>query len=76
MQENQLVVIFDFDGTMAETLTCAVEVLNRLSEELGFRRVKGEDVGKLRNEGKWEGLFKNLGIPSAKIPEPLVNPWG
>ncbi len=64
----QTVVVFDFDGTIAETMALAMEVLDQLSDKFGFRKVSTRDVWVLRNEGKWEEVFKSLEIPLAKLP--------
>jgi len=60
------VVIFDFDGTIAETLDSIVNVMNGLSDELGYRKVTGEDIDELRNKNPKE-ILKDLGISILKL---------
>ncbi len=39
-------LIFDFDGTIADTFAAGLEILNVLSEEFGYRRLEGADIEK------------------------------
>lgn len=69
VSESRVVIIFDFDGTIAQTFDSAMKILDQLSVRFGHRGLKDEDIMQLRNEGKWEGLFESLGIDPAIIPE-------
>ena len=42
-------LIFDFDGTIADTFDVGFEILNKLAAEFGFRSIKLEDIEKLRD---------------------------
>lgn len=44
-----MIVIFDFDGTLANTLPVAVHVLNKLSQAFGYEKIGEDDIEKLRN---------------------------
>lgn len=44
-----MVVIFDFDGTIANSLPIAVGILNKLSSSFGYEKIEEDDVEKLRN---------------------------
>ena len=44
------VVIFDFDGTIANTLDSIIDIMNDLSNEFGFMKIKEEDVEYLRGK--------------------------
>lgn len=41
----QTVVVFDFDGTIAETMALALGVLDQLSDKLGLGRFPPEMCG-------------------------------
>ena len=61
------VVIFDFDGTIANTLESVSDIMNKLSDEFGFRKIKDEDVQYLREKRPRE-ILKHLGISLFKLP--------
>ena len=60
-------VIFDFDGTIADTLDSIIEIINELSDEYGFRKVKPDEVEKLRGKRPRE-ILKYLRISFFKLP--------
>jgi len=61
------IVIFDFDGTIANTLDSIIDVMNDLSDEFGFRKIRDEDVEYLRGRRPRE-ILKHLGISIFKLP--------
>ncbi len=61
------VVIFDFDGTIANTLDSIIEIMNNLSDEFGFRKIKDGDIEYLRGKKPRE-ILKHLGISLFKLP--------
>lgn len=61
------VVIFDFDGTIANTLDSIIDIMNNLSDEFGFRKIKKEDIPYLRGK-KPKEILKHLGISLFKLP--------
>ncbi|MFQ5441071.1 MAG: HAD-IA family hydrolase [Nitrosopumilaceae archaeon] len=61
------VVIFDFDGTIANTLDSIIDIMNNLSDEFGFRKIKENDVQYLRGKRPRE-ILKHLGISIFKLP--------
>ena len=61
------VVIFDFDGTIANTLDSIIDIMNNLSDEFGFRKIREEDIQYLRGENPRE-ILKYLGISLFKLP--------
>ena len=67
MKKNNSVIIFDFDGTIADTLHYVRNIVNQLSDEFGFKKLKEEELEKLRGE-KSKEAFKKIGIPLTKIP--------
>ena len=60
-------VIFDSDGTLADTLPWMRSIFNELAEEHGFRRVEPHEEQRFRNlEGR--ALLRELGLPLWKLP--------
>lgn len=66
MKEN-LVLIFDFDGTIAKTMLAAKKILDRLSCELNFRKIGNREIEELRGK-KTEEIIKISGISLRKVP--------
>lgn len=64
---NNKVVIFDFDGTIADTFSIVVEIVNSLSEEYGFQKLGIEEVAALRQR-RAQDLLKVFSMPLWKIP--------
>lgn len=60
-------LIFDFDGTIADTLNESMTIFNQLADEMGLRPVKEEEIKALRELGVSQ-LMRQLGIPKRKIP--------
>ncbi len=60
-------VIFDFDGTIADTLVAVVKLFNIHANEFGFPKLKKLDVEKLRGQEIKE-VIKEYGISLIKIP--------
>lgn len=64
-------VIFDSDGTLADTLPWMRNIFNELADEYGFRRVEPHEQERLRNlEGR--ALLRELGLPLWKLPRVLA----
>ncbi|MGI6542053.1 MAG: HAD hydrolase-like protein [Limnochordia bacterium] len=61
-------VIFDFDGTLSNTFPFVLEVMNKLADAHGFKRVDYNDVDMLRGWHPTE-IIKHLGVPIWKIPQ-------
>ena len=60
-------IIFDFDGTLANTIPYIYEVANELAEKHGFQRVSQDQFNQLRNKSPFE-IIDELQIPLLKIP--------
>lgn len=65
MKYNAL--IFDFDGTIVDTLTEASEIYNILAADHGYKKVKPEEIPSLRHYNM-KKLAKELGISKLRIP--------
>ena len=64
---TQKVIIFDFDGTIADTVDALVNIANSLAVEFSFAPITPEEFLLLKNLTSRE-IFKYSGIPLFKIP--------
>jgi phosphoglycolate phosphatase len=62
--------IFDFDGTLADTLPWMRSIFNELAEEHGFRRVDPSEYHRFRDL-HGAALLRELGLPLWKLPRVL-----
>lgn len=60
--------VFDFDGTLADTLTEALEIVNGLAPSYGFQPLSREFADSLRGGGVREAIAK-VGIKPRVIPK-------
>jgi len=61
------VVVFDFDGTIADTYDAFVEIVNDLADEFGYPPLKQADLVRYKNLSSRE-IVKQSKIPLLKIP--------
>ncbi|MGB3262733.1 MAG: HAD-IA family hydrolase [Microcoleus sp.] len=61
------VIIFDFDGTLADTIDILLSITNRLSAEFGFKPATKEEVAQLSNLTSWQ-ILRYSGISIFKFP--------
>ncbi|MEG3966465.1 HAD-IA family hydrolase [Microcoleus sp. T2B6] len=61
------VIIFDFDGTLADTIDILLSITNRLSVELGFKSATKEQIAQLSNLTSWQ-ILQYSGISIFKFP--------
>ncbi len=64
---NEKVIIFDFDGTIADSRLTLVEIANKLAPEFGYAPVTEEDMVTLSNMSSRDVVKQSL-IPTYKIP--------
>lgn len=64
---TQKVIIFDFDGTIADTVDALVTIANRLAEEFGYIQITQKELALLRNLTSRQ-IIKYSGISLFKIP--------
>lgn len=64
--------IFDFDGTLADTLPWMRSVFNELADEHGFRRVEPHEYDRFRDL-HGNALLRELGLPLWKLPRVLTS---
>ncbi len=60
-------VIFDFDGTLADSAEWTLGILNQVAERYGFRQVSEVETAMLRG---WDNraIIRYLGVPAWKLP--------
>lgn len=60
-------VIFDLDGTLADTLPWFLSIVNDVAERFSFRKIDPDNIEHLRTYSAGE-LIRYLGIPGWKMP--------
>jgi len=60
-------IIFDFDGTLADSVDMLVSVYNEVAPKYGYKIIKPEDRDFLRGKTAWQ-IKQALGVPWWKIP--------
>lgn len=60
--------LFDFDGTICDSFTIFVEVLNLLAPRYGFRSVKDQQEIESLQQLSMRGIIDHLGITLIQIP--------
>ncbi|MGD1714792.1 HAD-IA family hydrolase [Dapis sp. BLCC M172] len=61
------IVIFDFDGTLADTFDLIFAITNRLSVEFGYKQTKKEEIPEIEKLSPLE-LINQSGISLFKVP--------
>lgn len=61
------VIIFDFDGTIADTLDAIVSITNRLALEFGYKQTTLEELAQLKNLNSRQ-IIDQSGISIFKLP--------
>lgn len=64
---SKKILIFDFDGTLANTLDAIIEITNRFSDEFGYKKITDEEIKILQNLTS-RNIIKTSKIPLIKIP--------
>nr|WP_246455923.1 HAD-IA family hydrolase [Ruficoccus amylovorans] len=64
-------MIFDFDGTIADSAAVGQEVFNQLAEKYGFRPVAAEEIKILRGMTTSQCL-RHCRVPRLKLPAILI----
>ena len=60
-------ILFDFDGTIAETEELGASIFNSLAKQYGFGQITRANVDELRSQGP-RGAMKTLSIPLLRVP--------
>lgn len=61
------VIIFDFDGTIADSFETFLQITNRLAREFGYKPASPEEIQRLQNLNSRE-ILKQSQIPLFKLP--------
>ncbi|HBR15822.1 MAG TPA: carotenoid oxygenase [Candidatus Omnitrophica bacterium] len=61
------ILVFDFDGTIADTFHHIIEISNLLSKEFNFNAIHPNDVERLKDMTSQE-VTRYLGVPLLKVP--------
>jgi phosphoglycolate phosphatase len=61
------VVLFDFDGTIADSIESFMEIVNILAKKHRFKSLEPEELEQIRSEGA-KNIIKKLRIPFYKLP--------
>lgn len=64
---SQRTIIFDFDGTLADTHKHSVDIFNSFAEEFGYKTIPWEDIDTYKNMSIPK-LIRKLHVPVLKIP--------
>lgn len=64
-------ILFDFDGTLADTADLALEIFNEISAKYKFRSINKEELKSLKGKSIKE-LSKYLDIPLYRVPSLLL----
>lgn len=61
------IILFDFDGTIADTLLPALNILNGYLKENGYQRITADDLKKLRHMNPLQ-IVSHFKFPIWKLP--------
>ena len=64
-------LIFDFDGTIADTHQFIIEISNKLAPEFNFKLITPENLEHLKGKTS-QDMIKELNVPIMKIPAILT----
>ena len=67
MRNNSKLIIFDFDGTLADTLGALLRISNRLAPEFGYSQIGDEQFATLKYLSSWE-IIKLSKVALWKLP--------
>lgn len=65
--QKSTTIIFDFDGTIADTFTFYLNILNQLSRKFGFNKLRADQIELYRDLSSHQ-IIELLQIPKLKIP--------
>ncbi|RMG26003.1 MAG: HAD family hydrolase [Bacteroidetes bacterium] len=64
---HKSLLIFDFDGTIADTLRVAIQIVNELGDEFGFRKLNQREFTELKGKSVPE-LMRLSGLSWVQLP--------
>jgi len=60
-------IVFDFDGTLADTFNAIVQIANRLADDFGYKVLMPSDIERIRNLSARQ-IIQESGVPLFQIP--------
>lgn len=60
-------LLFDFDGTLADTLSVGLKIVNGYSGRYGFRKITPKDIALLKDMKGWAAIA-HVGLAKYKFP--------
>lgn len=70
MSDAITTILFDFDGTLADTVAAGVMTFNELARRYGFYEITAANAEALRAQGP-RGAMKTLAVPIYRVPTVL-----
>ncbi len=67
MQKEFDTIIFDFDGTLADSFAVLLHIIQQHAEKFGYKSVDEADIARLKNS-HWKEIIDEFEIGLAKIP--------
>ena len=67
MHNNSKLIVFDFDGTLADTLDALLRIVNRLAPEFKYQQISTEQVDSFKYLSPWE-VIKLSKVSLWKLP--------
>ncbi len=64
---NRTLLVFDFDGTIADTINPLIRVINKLADEFSYIKIRQEDIQYLKSKRTRE-VLAYLNISMLKLP--------
>lgn len=64
---SKKVIVFDFDGTLADTFDALVMISNRLALEFGYPPTTPEEIPKIKNLSSRE-IIRQSGVSLLRLP--------
>ena len=61
------IVIFDFDGTIADSLTLFIDAINKFVDDFGYKKIQPEEVKMLQSKRPRQ-ILRHLHISLLKLP--------
>ncbi|WP_058532944.1 HAD hydrolase-like protein [Legionella saoudiensis] len=70
MKNKPMNIIFDFDGTLADSFSTAIQKLILLADQFNFRKINQDEIDGLKDLTSGE-VIKYLKIPFYRLPAVL-----
>ncbi len=67
MLNQKTTLLFDFDGTIADSLHRLLDISNSLADEYGYLKIDQKDIARFRTKSTLE-TFRELKVPMLKVP--------